>query len=127
MTHNISGIVTPSGDWQLLAEFEVKPNNGNEHQLAVQISEVISELKIPTLQLDKILGDLQEIVSNASYQRDPENGFSQVYLRVWVSSEKPCERGWGFFIVQKPPINSEDPTGKTRHFVELFLYQERYS
>ncbi len=127
MTNNISGISTPSGDWQLLAEFEPKPINGNVNYVADKVSKIIRELKIPALQLGKILGDLMEIVENASFLRDPEIGFSQFYLRIWVSSEKASRRGWGYFIVQKPPIDSEDPPGKTRHSVELFLYQERYS
>lgn len=127
MTNNISSISTPSGDWQLLAEFEPKLINGDVNYLADKVSEAIRELKIPTLQLEKILGDLMEIVGNASFQRDPENGISQLYLRIWVSSEKVCGRGWGFFIVQKTPNDSEDPPGKTKHSVELFIYQERYS
>lgn len=100
---------------------------GGDQQLAGQVTEVMQELGLQPLQLERIQKAALEAVRRTSLQRQSARPVCQVHVRIWVGSNCARGRSWGFFIVEKPGSNLQGASVETNHLVELFLYQERES
>lgn len=68
-----------------------------------------------------------EAVRRAASRREPAGTSVPVRVRIWTTREYICNRGWGFFLIEKTGTQSEGATAESEFLVELFLYQEAHT
>jgi hypothetical protein len=148
-----SNRVTPHGQtthqhtWQMLIEFDLSAEPGNERLAVERVVEAVERLNWPAAHLEQLKLALAQAARKAmecncrydleaplvirvlipandpaTQEADPANeGPTQLQVseRDAQQTGRPPSRGWSFFFIEKSlPVSG----GAGRHLLELFLY-----
>jgi len=114
----------PASCWHLRAECWVTSSPGDGRQLANKVSQMMQELNLQSLQLERAQKAVLEAAQGASLQEQSTKPISLVHIHIWIAGQCAPRFGLGFFIVEKPASACQGRSLETERLVELFLYQE---
>lgn len=139
------------GDWQVLAEFSIPSQPGNERLASDQVTTSIQALDLPVQRAERLKTAVAEATMNAMEHGNHYRPELPVWIRLLVSAtalavqitdqgggqsipepEAPdleaklagrqTPRGWGLFLIEKMVDEMHVVTDQAHHTVELILY-----
>ncbi len=141
-------------DWQIIAEFELASEPGNERRAVEQVTEVVKDLPLPETRLEKLKTAVAEATMNAmehgnKYQADTPVQIQLMQIEGALAvritdrggsqpipeAEQPdleaklaglqSPRGWGLFLIENMVDEMNVLTDDVHHTVELIMHLEQ--
>lgn len=138
-------------DWQIVAEFELASEPGNERRAMEEVAEVVQALQLPATRMEKLKTAVAEATMNAMEHGNKYRAEIPVQIEVMTvndalavritdrgggqpipEAEQPdleaklagmqSPRGWGLFLIESMVDEMNVLTDDVHHTVELIMY-----